>query len=116
MLLLCADGEIHLLEDKVFAAFDRFGFRDPKRWVLDTGASNHMYGSPAAFSNIAQPVCLAARGEEEAWVWHAQFIHLNFGAMRKMGRNGLVRGMPTLTQGGACLAGKQRRASFPQHA
>jgi hypothetical protein len=48
--------------------------------------------------NIAQPVCLAARGDEEAWVWHARFGHLNFRAFRKMGRDGIVNGMPLLSQ------------------
>ena len=70
--------------------------------------------------NIAQPVCLAARGEEEAWVWHARFGHLHFAALCKMGRDGLVQGMPLLTQVeqvcDACLAGKHRRAPFPQQA
>ncbi|KAF8672420.1 hypothetical protein HU200_049631 [Digitaria exilis] len=208
--------ELHLLEDKVFAAFDDPGDRDPKRWVLDSGASNHMTGSRAAFSNIdagvtgsvrfgdgsvariegigtvllscksrehhalnhvyylprltanilsigqfdeigyqvlvedgvmkirdeerhllakinrdagrlyvldvdiAQPVCLAVRGEEEAWIWHARFGHLHFAVLRKMGREGLVRGLPLLSQVEqvceACLAGKHRQAPFPRQA
>lgn len=47
---------------------------------------------------IAHHVCLATRGEEEAWVWHAQFSHLHFAMLREMDRYGLVRGMPLLTQ------------------
>jgi len=200
----------------VFAVFDEAGDRDPRRWVLDTGASNHMSGARSAFSNIdsgvtgsvrfgdgsvariegvgtvlfscktgehraidnvyylprltaniisvgqldesgyqvlvesgvmrvrdeerrllakihrspgclyvldvniAQPVCLAARGEEEAWVWHARFGHLHFAALRKMAKDGLVHGMPLMSQVeqvcDACLVGKQRRAPFPQQA
>jgi transposase InsO family protein len=46
------DGHLHLLENKVLAAFDDANDRDPKRWVLDTGASNHMSGSRAAFSDL----------------------------------------------------------------
>jgi hypothetical protein len=46
------DGSLHFLENKVLATFDNAGDRDPTRWVLDTGASNHMTGSRAAFSNI----------------------------------------------------------------
>lgn len=213
---ISSDGELHFLEDKVFAAFDDSGDRDPRRWVLDTGASNHMTGSRAAFSSIdggvtgsvrfgdgsvariegigtvllacktgehrdlqhvyylprltanilsvgqldelgyqvlvedgvmrvrdeerrllakinrnagrlyvldvdiAQPVCLAARGEEEAWIWHARFGHLHFAALRKMGRDNLVKGMPLLSQVEqiceACLAGKHRRTPFPRQA
>jgi transposase InsO family protein len=211
-----SNSELHLLENKVLAAFDDSGDQDPRRWVLDTGASNHMTGSRAAFSridagitgsvrfgdgfvariegagtvllacmsgehrtlhhvyylsrltaniisvgqldergyqvlvedgvmrmrdedrrllakinhnvgrlyvldvDIAQPVCLAVRGEEEAWVWHARFGHLHFAALRKMGRDGLVKGMPLLSQVEqvceACLAGKHRRSSFPHQA
>jgi hypothetical protein len=50
--VISTDGELHLLENKVFAAFDDAGDRSLKRWVLDTGASNHMTGSRAAFSSI----------------------------------------------------------------
>jgi transposase InsO family protein len=206
-----ANDELHFLENKVFASFNDSDDRDPKQWVLDTGASNHMTGSKAAFSSIdggvtrsvrfgddsvariegigtvllacksgehralhhvyylprlttniisvgqldergyqvlvedgvmrvrdeerrllakincnagrlyvldvdiAQSACLAARGDEEAWIWHLHFV-----ALRKMGRDGLVRGMPLLTQVehvcDACLAGKHRWAPFPHQA
>ncbi|WVZ81795.1 hypothetical protein U9M48_029136, partial [Paspalum notatum var. saurae] len=46
---------------------------------------------------IARPVCLAARAGEDAWRWHARFGHTNFAALRKMGREGLVRGLPVLS-------------------
>jgi transposase InsO family protein len=214
--VISTDGELHLLENKVFAAFDDAGDRRPKRWVLDTGASNHMTGSRAAFSSInagvtgtvrfgdgsiariesagtvllscksmehralhhiyylprltaniisvgqldkrgyqvlvedgvmsvhdeerrllakinrntgrlyvldvdiAQPVCLAACGDKEAWIRHARYGHLHFAALRKMGRDGLFKGMPLLTQVEqvceACLAGKHRRTPFPRQA
>ncbi|WVZ94477.1 hypothetical protein U9M48_040364 [Paspalum notatum var. saurae] len=69
---------------------------------------------------IARPVCLAAHAREDAWRWHARFGYTNFTALRKMGREGLVRGLPVLTQVDqlceACLAGKQRCAPFPHQA
>lgn len=46
------DVQIHLTENKVCAAFDESEDRDPKQWVLDTGASNHMSRSRSVFSNI----------------------------------------------------------------
>jgi hypothetical protein len=55
------DGQLHLLENKVFTAFDDAGDRDPRRWVLDTGASNHMSGSRAAFSSIDDGVTGSVR-------------------------------------------------------
>ena len=69
---------------------------------------------------IARPVCLAARTDDDAWTWHARFGHIHFAALRKMAREELVRGLPLLNQVEqvfeACLAGKQRRAPFPQKA
>nr|AAX95066.1 retrotransposon protein, putative, unclassified [Oryza sativa Japonica Group]ABA91624.1 retrotransposon protein, putative, unclassified [Oryza sativa Japonica Group] len=192
---------IELVEQKVFTALDDATDHDNKCWILDTGASNHMTGSRAAFSdidtnvagnvwlgdsllvriggrgtvlfacknsehrmlhntyylprlaaniisvgqldetgfkvvvedgvmrvwderrrllaciarspgrlylldiNLARPVCLMARAGEDAWRWHARFGHINFAALRKMGRESL-----------ACLAGKHRRAPFAQEA
>jgi hypothetical protein len=69
---------------------------------------------------LAQPVCLATRGDEEAWRWHARLGHLNFLSLKKMVREEIVRGLPELTQVEqlcqACLVGKQRRTSFPDQA
>jgi transposase InsO family protein len=69
---------------------------------------------------IARPVCLAACAGEDAWRWHARFGHINFEALRKMGREGLVRGLRILSQVDqvceACLTGKHRRTSFPHQA
>jgi hypothetical protein len=54
------------------------------------------------------------------WKWHARFGHLGFQALKKMGRKGMVRGLPQIEHVehvcDACLAGKQHRASFPQEA
>jgi transposase InsO family protein len=70
--------------------------------------------------DIAQPICLAAHGEESAWRWHARFGHVNMPALRKMSREELVRGLPIIEQVDqlcdACLAGKQRRTPFSQQA
>jgi hypothetical protein len=46
--------------------------------------------------NVAQPVCLAARSEESAWRWHARLSHINMAALRKMAREEMVRGLPTI--------------------
>ncbi|WVZ71837.1 hypothetical protein U9M48_020372 [Paspalum notatum var. saurae] len=44
-------GEVHLVE-KVFAALDDAPVKEPRRWIFDTGASNHMIGARAAFSDL----------------------------------------------------------------
>jgi transposase InsO family protein len=65
-------------------------------------------------------VCLVACTDDDAWRWHQRFGHIHFAALRKMGREKLVRGLPVIDQVqqvcDACLAGKQRRAPFPQKA
>jgi hypothetical protein len=185
------DG-VHLSEHKAFAVLDNAKEERTRRWIFDTGASNHMTGTRAFFSdldtsiagivrfgngvvaqiegrdtilfecktgehrplpntyfiprltaniiscgqldetgyetliregvmrvrderdrllaricwgpgrlytldlNIARPVCLAAHAGEDAWRWHTRFGHVNFQALRKMGQEGLVRGLPSL--------------------
>lgn len=44
----------------------------------------------------ADPVCLLAHMEEEAWTWHARFGHLNFQALRMLGRHGMAEGIPCI--------------------
>jgi hypothetical protein len=70
--------------------------------------------------NVSVATCSVARGDEAAWRWHERLGHLNFQAMKKMVREELVRGLPDFGSVeqpcGACLAGKQRRASFPVQA
>jgi hypothetical protein len=43
---------MHLVEQKVYAVLNDEGDKDPRRWVLDIGASNHMMGSRVAFASI----------------------------------------------------------------
>jgi hypothetical protein len=206
-------GAVYLVEEKVFTQLSEEKKIEHRRWVLDTGATNHMTGCGSAFSELdrnirgtvkfrdgsmvqiegmgtilfqckngehhafvgvyfipklttnivsvgqldeggfrtiidggvmvirdfegrllakvqrslnrlyipnvelAKPVCLAAKGAESAWIWHARFSHLNFPALRKLAQEGMVRGLPEVDQAdqvcGGCLAGKHRRASFP---
>ena len=43
---------LYLVEQKVHATFDVVEDRDPKHWILDTDASNHMSGSRIAFADL----------------------------------------------------------------
>jgi hypothetical protein len=42
---------------------------------------------------VAWPLCLAARRDDEAWRWHERFGHLHFEALRKLGGEQIVRGV-----------------------
>jgi hypothetical protein len=45
---------------------------------------------------VAQPICLAARWDDEAWQWHERFRHLHFEALKRLSAKRMVRGLPSL--------------------
>jgi hypothetical protein len=70
--------------------------------------------------NLALVECLAAHGEEEARRWHTRLGHVHMEVLRKMAREELVHGLHTIGQVSeaceSCMAGKQKRSSFPDQA
>ncbi|KAK2630796.1 hypothetical protein QOZ80_UnG0725510 [Eleusine coracana subsp. coracana] len=93
--------------------------REPGRQLLAKGqrATDRLY---LLRIKVAQLVCLAVRGDKEAWLWHARFGHVHMAALRKLAREDMVRGLPEFGQAEglceACQAGKQWRSSFPAEA
>uniref|UniRef100_A0ACD5W1Z2 Uncharacterized protein n=1 Tax=Avena sativa TaxID=4498 RepID=A0ACD5W1Z2_AVESA len=71
-------------------------------------------------AKVAQPLCLAARRDDEAWQWHERFGHLHFEALKRLSSKEMVRGMPCLEHVeqfcDVCVVTKQRRLPFPQQA
>jgi hypothetical protein len=69
---------------------------------------------------IAAPVCLSARVSDMAWRWHERYGHLNFQALRKLGREDMVRGLPVVDHVEQvcedCVLTKQKRTAFPRTA
>jgi hypothetical protein len=67
---------------------------------------------------VAHPLCLAARWDDEAWQWHERFGHLHFEALKRLSAKGMVRGLPSLDHVeqfcDVCVLTKQRRLPFPQ--
>jgi transposase InsO family protein len=67
---------------------------------------------------VAQPLYLAARRDDEAWQWHERFGHLHFEALKRLSVKGMVRGLPSLDHVeqfcDVCVLTKQRRLPFPQ--
>lgn len=55
-------------------------------------------------------VCLLTHLDDVAWRWHARYGHLNFKAQRKLGLEGLVKGLPPVNHVeqvcDGCLASK----------
>jgi hypothetical protein len=48
---------VHLHEEKVFVHLGAKEERDAKLWICDTGATNHMSSSRAAFADLDSAVC-----------------------------------------------------------
>jgi hypothetical protein len=98
-----AGYDVHIKEGKM-------NIRKPSvrllAWV--ERASNRLY---VLTVNIVRPVCLATRGEEEPWWWHAQLGHVSMPTLRMMAKEEMVQGLPDIEQVDrlceACLAGKQ---------
>jgi hypothetical protein len=65
-------------------------------------------------------MCAVTCEDPVAWRWHERLGHLNFLALKKMVKEELVRGLPDIgpveRPCATCLAGKQRRTSFPAQA
>jgi hypothetical protein len=45
---------------------------------------------------VAHPLCLVACRDDEAWRWHERFGHLHFEALKQLGKEEMVRGMPCI--------------------
>jgi hypothetical protein len=67
--------------------------------------------------NIVSPTCLTARGTELSWRWHGRYRHLGFQGLTKLAQGAMVCGLPSIVlvdqSCEGCLAGKQRRNTFP---
>jgi hypothetical protein len=112
-------------------------------WVLDTRASNHMTGTRSALQSLNDKVrgtvrfgvcshveiheigSMVMQGRHQqhkhsdvAWQWHARFGHLNFRALRALGKKEMVEGMPVIDHVeqvcDGCTLSKQHRTPFPQ--
>jgi transposase InsO family protein len=80
-----------------------------------TRGSNRLY---VLHVQVAQPLCLAARRDDEAWQWHERFGHLHFEALKQLSAKEMVRGLPCLDHVeqfcDVCVLTKQRRLPFPR--
>jgi hypothetical protein len=67
---------------------------------------------------VAQPLCLTVRRDDEAWQWHERFGHLHFEALKRLSGKGMVRGLLSFDYVeqfcDVCVLTKQRRLPFPQ--
>jgi hypothetical protein len=89
--------------------WDRLG-----RLVKVNRGPNHLY---VLHLEATQPLCLAARKDDDAWCWHEWFGHLHLEALHQLGKQAMVRGMPVIKHAeqvcDTCVTTKQRRCPFP---
>ena len=68
--------------------------------------------------NLTSPICLMTKMDEEAWLQHARYGHLNFRSLRELGAKEMVEGIPLIRHAeqvcDGCALGKQHRTLFPQ--
>jgi hypothetical protein len=66
---------------------------------------------------VAQPLCLAARRDDETW--HEHFRHLHLEALKRLSAKGMVRGLPSFDHVeqfcDVCVLTKQRQLPFPSN-
>lgn len=67
---------------------------------------------------VARPLCLAAHHDNGAWLWHERLGHVNFGAIEKMSRLEMARGLPRIDHVeqfcDTCVLTKHRHGAFPK--
>jgi hypothetical protein len=51
-----ASGAVHLVKEKVFTQISKEEQKECHRWVLNTGATNHMTGCQSTFSDLDQNI------------------------------------------------------------
>jgi hypothetical protein len=98
------------IKDRVMRIWDRH-----RRLLAKvTRGTNQLY---VLNVQVAQPLCLAAHRDDEAWQWHKCFGHLHFEALKRLCAKGMVRGLPSFDHVeqfcDVCMLMKQRRLPFP---
>ncbi|WVZ70675.1 hypothetical protein U9M48_019318 [Paspalum notatum var. saurae] len=87
------------------------------RLVIESGVPRIWDHHRRLLAKVAQPFCLAARRDDEAWQWHERFGHLHFEALKRLSANEMVRGLPCLDHvEQLCdvrVPTKRRRLPFP---
>nr|GEW33187.1 putative ribonuclease H-like domain-containing protein [Tanacetum cinerariifolium] len=83
--------------------------------LLTGSRGNNLYTLSLQDMMASSPICLLSKASKtKSWLWHRCLSHLNFGAIKHLARQGLVRGLPKLKFEkdhlcSACAMGKSTR-------
>nr|GEW70874.1 integrase, catalytic region, zinc finger, CCHC-type, peptidase aspartic, catalytic [Tanacetum cinerariifolium] len=65
--------------------------------LLTGSRGNNLYTFSLQDMLASSPICLLSKASKtKSWLWHRHLLHLNFGAINHLVRQGLVRGLPKL--------------------
>ncbi|XP_074580864.1 uncharacterized protein LOC141837341 [Curcuma longa] len=77
--------------------------------------ANHMF--PLDLHTTSHS-CFSAKSDDEAWLWHFRYGHLNFSGLKTLKQKNMVIGLPQITNPSQvceeCVVSKQHRNQFPQ--
>nr|GEY05781.1 retrovirus-related Pol polyprotein from transposon TNT 1-94 [Tanacetum cinerariifolium] len=85
--------------------------------MLTGSRGNNLYTLSLQDMMASSPICLLSKASKtKSWLWHCRLSHLNFGAIKHLARQGLVRGLPKLKFEkdhlcSACAMGKSKKKS-----
>lgn len=108
---LLEKGYVMKMKNKEMKVYD-----GEKRLIIKTQlASNRTF---KVGIQVMEHKCLAAAINQEEWIWHYRFGHLNFKDLRMLERKQMVSGLPQIQTPSElcsdCLESKQARGSFSQ--
>jgi transposase InsO family protein len=104
------------IENGVLQVFERRETAQKERGILIRAERrNRLYLLKV---NLTTPVCLITKMDEDAWLWHAWYGHLNFRSLRDLGTKKMVDGIPLIQRVeqvcDGCALGKHHCAPFPR--
>nr|GFB92013.1 integrase, catalytic region, zinc finger, CCHC-type, peptidase aspartic, catalytic [Tanacetum cinerariifolium] len=85
--------------------------------LLNCSRGNNLYILSLQDMMASSPICLLSKASKtKSWLWHRHLLHLNFGTINHLARQGMVRGLPKLKFKkdhlcSACTMGKSRKKS-----
>nr|GEZ92819.1 retrovirus-related Pol polyprotein from transposon TNT 1-94 [Tanacetum cinerariifolium] len=85
--------------------------------LLTGSRGNNLYTLSLGDMMASSHICLLSKASQtKSWLWHQHLLHLNFGAINHLARQGLVRGLPKLKFEkdhlcSTCAMGKSKKKS-----
>ncbi|GJZ97812.1 retrovirus-related pol polyprotein from transposon TNT 1-94 [Tanacetum coccineum] len=86
--------------------------------LLSRSRETNLYTLSIGDMMASSPICLLSKAlKTKSWLWHRRLLHLNFGAINHLAKDGLVRGLPKLEfeKDHLCSACAKRKSKKQSH-